>query len=123
MARNYYSGFTYAAFTVGQVVKIHKSVLSAAAGKPGRVTSIDKDENEIHVIVDGKGYTFWAGWLTPLSTPKFESHEYGRWVTLVGQDGTSRPVTFIGYNHGEALYIEGHVDIRSTLADNIAITN
>ena len=120
----YYSGFTYADFTVGQVVKIHRKVLSAAAGKVGRVTSVSADENEVSLIVDGKGYTFWTGWLTPLSTPAFESHEAGRWVTLVGQDGSSRPVTFLGYEpSGHARYAEGHITMSVTLAENIAITN
>ena len=115
----------YSDFTVGQAVLISKKVLSVAAGLPGRVTSIDPKNNTVRVIVDGYGSKdFDASWLTPLKTPRFEAHEVGRWATLVGQDGSSRPVTFLGYEpSGNALYTEGHVTLSVTLADNIHITN
>ena len=118
-------------FTVGQAVNISSKVNSVLAGKPGRVSSINLEKNTVSVIATAHGSTaervveFSPLWLTPLTTAdSFGDGDVGRWVTLVGQDGTSRPVTFVGKSGvGGAYYIEGHVELRHTFADNIAITN
>jgi hypothetical protein len=117
-------------FTVGQAVTVSRGVISLLAGQAGRVAAVDREKNTVTVTGYASGtdnqiaVTFTPNWLTPVTREALGDNEIGRWVTFIGQDGTSRPVTFLGYTAtGQAYYVEGHVDLKVTLADNIAITN
>lgn len=117
-------------FRTGQAVRIHGAVDSPLAGKLARVTSVDHHLSIVTVVSDGKTGGFDPIWLRPAKTaedmrvqaPCENFLRPGALLTFIGQDGSQRPVTFIGYSGtNEALYAEGHITIRVTLADNIAI--